>query len=112
MSSPDTSKSMINKATVAVLIREHEVMRKKENEEKDTLKTSFINELRGVISSQIVSSISSTSGSQKRLLKAGVNANVSRIHAMKSCKVVAEHCTTSFLEKLKSMGTKDKGKSN
>ncbi len=96
---------MVHKATVAAMICVYEETKKKEENEKNAMKVALIDELRGVISSQIALAIG---GGQKRLLKAGANTNVSSTNTAEGHEAVSESCAMSLLEKFNSMGTKAK----
>ena len=107
----DVGSTTVNKATIAAMIREHADKKQKEDEEQDAMRAAFVDELKGVIRSEVASSAAAQSAVPKRALqRAGAGAQVASAEA-EGTDALAERCAASLMEKFNSMGTKAKGKS-
>ena len=96
--------STMSKAAVSALISEQLDKTSKEAEKQSAFKNAIIDELRGVITTQIAAA-SGTSGTKRTLQRAGTNANVGSAEA-ESQDTAAERCVASLMVKFHSVGTK------
>ena len=90
------------RAQVAAMIKEIEVEKEKETTERESLKATLVDELKSIISSQMVIA------PEKRLQRAGAKVASATLDDDKG---VAERCASALLQKFADMGAKAPGKS-
>ena len=116
----DGSKSSgISKADVAALIREHDKKKQKEAKAKADLNSAMVQELRGLIQSQVASALANAGvqaqSQQKRgLVRSGAYANVASTQAEAARPDETEavqQCAANLLLKFSKIGSKAPSKS-
>ena len=107
-SSPNSKRGSVDRATVSSMIAEHEEKRRKEDGERSALKESLIEEVKGIISSQMATVLANT-GNGKKTLQRSV-ASASAEVELSDLEAKAEHCAASMLKKFNAMGSKAGGR--
>ena len=105
----DRSPTLVNKATISAMIAEHESKRRKEVEEKESLKQGLMEDLNGMINSQIAAVFANGVGgnARKTLQKAGANVAISGVDSEPAqISNAAERCAASLMARFNAMGSK------
>ena len=107
-SPPNSKRGSVDRSIVSSMIAEHEAKRRKEDDKRSALKESLIEEVKGIISSQMATVLANTGNGKKTLRRsvASVNAEVEP----SNLEAKAELCATSMLKKFNAMGSKVGGK--
>ena len=102
----------LSKADVSAIIWDHESKRQKEADEQGELKDTLVNELAGLVKSQVAAALASIPNQRRTLQRAGTTANVASTDADAlggDETKAAERCALSLL-KFSKIGSKAQSK--